>query len=41
MDPVRRRAMLEQIIGEGAVFPVFQPIVELSSGRIVGIEAGC
>lgn len=34
-----RRARIATIIGEGAFRPVFQPVVELQTGRIVGYEA--
>ncbi|GAA0552997.1 hypothetical protein GCM10010172_39400 [Paractinoplanes ferrugineus] len=39
MDLETRVGSVEQIIDTGAVHPVFQPIVELSTRRIVGVEA--
>lgn len=36
---VEARIAIEAIIAEGAFEPVFQPVVELATGRIVGYEA--
>lgn len=37
--PAAAGSSLRRIVAERAVFPVFQPIVDLRTGRIVGVEA--
>ena len=39
VDMLTRRALLEQIIADGAVQTLFQPIVELDTGHLVAVEA--
>ena len=39
VTPLSRRALLEQIIADGDVHMLFQPIVELDEGRLVAVEA--
>lgn len=40
VDPVDvAAATIPQVLGDRAVFPVFQPIMELATGSVVGVEA--
>lgn len=38
-ERVSRRERIERILGDGALSMVFQPILELREGRLVGVEA--
>ena len=41
-EEVRARALLEgelrQAIGEGAIVPYFQPLIDMTTGRLIGVE---